>query len=923
MRSSGRRMRVNNWRRCGLIFVLFASMTRPQGGAQSPQPSGPKTPPAPVYSDEEKAFAAQIAELAPEDAKKTISNADASRITEGLYRALREIAVKASESDPHQAAILYQETAAVATRAGLPILAADASINQANNMLAAGEADESVAVFDRALAIYKDANAPPKKIASALQARAVVSLRLGDLQGTLGDDNEALRISRQLGDDLGIARSDNGLGNAYHAAGSWDEAEAAFAEALKITRAKGEKLGEAFVLNNLSTLHAAQGDYPLAVRYCEESLKIKREMGNKVNLPSSLINLADYDDALGKDAEANRALNEAAQIGLDLNIKQTVSKATAEMGIIQLEHHHPESALTLLEQALDLSKDSEDIGGQAEDMYKIAEAHLELKHYDQALKFSKDAADVSRSAGLIEQLSDAAYDAAQAYLAMGQLKDARGALEESISAIEQLRGNIAGGAAARQTFLSNKADPYRLLVSVAATQGDWAAALDSAERGKGRILLDLYTDNGISTSTSLTSAERAEETRLRSRFLSLDMQFDRQASSPNFDSVKKIALDASRLEAKTGLLKFQEELYTRHPELRLRRADFTALKARDMQALIPDRATALVEYELTPAGSYLLVVTRGAENSAEVHGYKLAASTEDLTRHVRRYHEQLANRDPEFAAESRWLYRALLSPSFAQLRGVTSLVVVPDGVLWQLPFQALQRADGKFLVESAAIDYVPSLAVLSALKTLNPRAHKGRTLLAMGNPGGDTEEQADEAVALEKIYGSKNTRTLLGQAATVEKFREISPAFDVVHIAAHGNFDDRDPMSSHMLLAAESARPQAGWLRAREIQSMQLKAELVVLSGCETGKGSFEDGEGLVGMSWATLAAGAHGSLASAWRVEASSTTQMMIAFHQKMLQDVNKAESLRRAELKLLHSEKYGHPFYWAAFVLMGDGTA
>jgi CHAT domain-containing protein len=76
-------------------------------------------------------------------------------------------------------------------------------------------------------------------------------------------------------------------------------------------------------------------------------------------------------------------------------------------------------------------------------------------------------------------------------------------------------------------------------------------------------------------------------------------------------------------------------------------------------------------------------------------------------------------------------------------------------------------------------------------------------------------------------------------------------------------------------------------------------------------------------MSWATLAAGAHGSLASAWRVEASSTTQMMIAFHQKMLQDVNKAESLRRAELKLLHSEKYGHPFYWAAFVLMGDGTA
>jgi len=905
---------------CGVTWVLFAGMVLGAGG-QAPQGGG-TTAGKPAYTDAEKAFAAQIGAMPLADARKAISSADASQVTEGLFRALRELGIKALDSDPDQAVVLFEEGQAVATRAGLPILAADAQVNVATSKLAAGEADESVAVFDEALAVYKAAGAPPKKIAGLLLARATASLRLGDLQASVADDKEALRISRELGDDVAVARADNGLGNAYHAAGNWAEAEAALAEALKIARAKGEKLGEAFVLNNLSTVHAAQGDFPLAIRYCEEGLKIKREVGNKVSLPSSLINLADYYDVEGREADARRVLTEAAQIGRDLDIKQAVSKATAEMGTIQLEHHHAEAALPLLEQALGLGKDSEDLGGQVEDMYEIGEAHLELKQYDLALKFSKDAIEASRGAGLLEQLSDASLEVAKTYLAMGQLKEARAALEESIGAIEELRGNVAGGATERQQFLSGKADPYRLLVSVAAMQGDWAAALDGSEKAKGRILLDLYTESGMGSSALLTEAERAEESRVRGRFVSLDMQFDRQASLPNFDPVKKSALDASRHEAKTALVKFREELYARHPELRVRRADFTALTARNMQALIPERTTALLEYELTPNGNYLFVVTRGGADNAEIHGLRLAVSSEELTRHVRRYHEQLASRNPDFAEESRWLYRALLSPARVLLRDVNSLVIVPDGMLWQVPFQALMRGDGKFLVESAAIDYVPSLAVLGALKSLAVGGHRARTLLAMGNPGGETEEQADEALALKKLYGEKNARTLIGKAATLGRFREISPTSDVVHIAAHGIFDDHDPMSSHMVLAAESGQPQDGWLRAREIQGMQLKAELVVLSGCETGKGSFQDGEGLVGMSWAALAAGAHGSLASAWRVEASSTTEMMIAFHQNMLQGVSKAESLRRAELKLLHGDKYGHPFYWAAFVLMGDGT-
>jgi len=905
-------------RRSEFSLILCAALA-PCMRAQTAQPA---TPAPPAYSESDHSFATQIAALPIDDALKAIAAADAAKMNEGLYRALHEIGAKAKDGDPRREEAIFKEDEAVATRAGLPILAADAHLNQASSKVEEGEVFESIAVFEQALEMYKASNAPLSKAAGVMLSRAIVYLRLGDLQAAIADDKEVKRIGQQLGDEVTVARADNGLGNAYVAEGSYSEAEETFAEALKIARAHGEKLGEAFVLNNLSMLHADENDLPTAVRFCEQSLEIKRKVGSKANLVTSFINLADFYDIEGRDADANRALTEAAQISREINNKQGVAKATAAMGIFKLEHHHPQEALKLLQQGYELGLDSEDLGGQAVDLRKMAEAYFDLKDYPNALEFSQKAVTIDQSAGLLDQLSDDDFVKGRTFFALKQLKESRKALEESISAIEQLRNNVSGGTKGRQTFMAAKSDAYRLLAVVAAMEGEWPIALDSSDRGKGRMLLDLFTGNGLSADASLTDAERANEANLRSRYHSIDMQIDRQASQPGVDPMQRNSLEGRLKEAKINLANFRDQLYARHPDLRLRRADFNTLTTKDLQSLIPDRSTALLEYELTASGDYLFVVTRGAGESAEIYGYKMTGNANDLERHVRHFHEQLASRDPEFGAEARWLYTTLIGPARVHMRNVTTLVIVPDGVLWQVPFQALRQANGRFLVEDAAIDYVPSLAVLSALKSTPQNRHGARTLLAMGNPGGETQEEADEVAALEKLYGHENASIFVGKAATVGQFREKSPNADMVHIAAHGIFDDHEPLSSHMQLAPENSQPRAGWLRASEIQSMQLHAELVVLSGCETGKGSFEDGEGLVGMSWAALAAGAHGSLASSWRVEASSTTEMMLAFHQGILHGTDKAESLRRAEINLIHTGKHTHPFYWAGFVLMGDGA-
>jgi len=886
-------------------------------------PTAPATPPAPQFSEAEMGFAKQLVAMRQQDALQAIEEADAARITEGLFRAVRQIGFKQAEEDPHTARSIFMEAEAIATRAKLPILAADSHANLARQISLDGDPYEAITVYNQALAMYQAANAPPKNRANAILNRAMSYLDMGDFQSTIDDDNEGMRLSRQIGDEVAVARAENGMGNALRDLGRFSEAEAAFTDALRIARANNQRLGEAFVLNNMSMLHETEGDYPTAIKFCEQSLAIKREVGTKFNIATSLINLANYYDLDKRDKDAQRMLMEAAQIGREIKMKSITAKATAEMGVIELEHHHPAAALKLLQEGRYIGADVEDKEGLAETVRIMAEANFDLKNYAESLRHAKYAADFCRRWGMAEQLFNADYVEGRAYLALKQLKEARAALEESIATIERMRDNVSGGAAARQRFMEKRTEPYRLLALVASMQKDWPVALNSSERGKGRILLDVFTGNGLTVDAALSDDERAEEARMRSRFVALDMQADRQASMPEVDPSQRIALDESVNKARAELAAYRQQLYVHHPELRIRRADFTPLSLKDMQALIPDRTTVLLEYELTESGNYLYAVTRGEGETAAIHGYKLAVTANDLDKRVRQYHDQLASRDPEFGVNARWLYDALIAPAQAQLRNAKTLVVVPDGVLWQAPFQTLQRPDGHYLLEQAAVDYVPSLAVLQALKASVPRQHPAFTVLAMGNPGGQTQEQADETLAVSKLYGPKNARTLIGKAATLDEFLKASPGYDVVHIAAHGVFDDHEPMSSHMLLASSSGAPQAGWLRAREIQAMRLEAELVVLSGCETGKGSFEDGEGLVGMSWATLAAGAHGSLASAWRVEASSTTELMIAFHRNMLHGLSKAESLRMAELQVMHSDKYAHPFYWAAFVLMGDGVA
>jgi len=197
----------------------------------------------------------------------------------------------------------------------------------------------------------------------------------------------------------------------------------------------------------------------------------------------------------------------------------------------------------------------------------------------------------------------------------------------------------------------------------------------------------------------------------------------------------------------------------------------------------------------------------------------------------------------------------------------------------------------------------------------------------------DPLPEAEQQVrALARIYGPAHSQIFVGPSASEEQFKSRAQDYDVLHLATHGILDDRSPMYSHLLLApTPGATQEDGVLEARELMNLELRADLVVLSACETARGRVSRGEGMIGLTWALFVAGAPTTVVSQWKVRSDSTAQLMIEFHRRLRSDSPRpagsarpnsvAEALRAAALKLKRDGRYQHPFHWAGFVVVGAG--
>jgi CHAT domain-containing protein len=390
---------------------------------------------------------------------------------------------------------------------------------------------------------------------------------------------------------------------------------------------------------------------------------------------------------------------------------------------------------------------------------------------------------------------------------------------------------------------------------------------------------------------------------------------------------------------------FQTAMYAAHPGMKMRRGEMDPIHADEVQRLAGP-ATAFLEFALTKDKLFAFVFS-GRPESSKAPGPRVfvqPVSEKKLESLVHGFREQLANRDLGFRAVAAQLYRIVLGDATSSLKGITRLVVIPDGVLWELPFQALVDPSGRYVLDRYSISYAPSLTALKymmATKTQLRQTVGPIQLLAMGNPTwstGDVERvkavyrdqnlgnlplAETEVRQLTKLYGEGRSHVYIGREALESRFKAEAAQSGVLHLATHGILNNASPLYSYLLLAHDdNSSADDGLLEAWELLEMKLHAELAVLSACETARGRVGPGEGMIGFSWALFVAGVPVTVLSQWKVASDSTSQLMLSFHQNRLKNLSDAEALRLAAIKVRRNAAFQHPFYWAPFIVIGAGT-
>jgi CHAT domain-containing protein/tetratricopeptide (TPR) repeat protein len=811
-----------------------------------------------------------------------------------------------------------------------------------------GDYSRALDAYQKALAVFTERKSLPR-VALALS-------QIGELYSTLTDYEQArdyfqrsLLVSEQANRPYGRAEALKAIGNSYRRQGNYSQALYYLSQGLKLLEESGRKFGLAGALTEMGDLYLLQGDETQALEFYHRSQALFDELGSKDNIAALIARDGTLQQRRGNYAQALIAYQQSLDLYKSTGNKLGIAEAHATIGDSYLLVQQPERALASYRESLALFEEIGNKNGVASAMTGIARVEQTRNDHAKALSYSEQAAALASKTGNLELLWEINSVIGKSQVALKQPDRARQSFEQAVAAIELLRSQTAGGELARRYFLEQRLAPYHSLIALLVGQGKQSEALAWAERSKARVLLDVIQSGRLDVSRAMTAAEQEQERKLRAEIISLNTQVIRNSQSDKPDQVRLADLKSLREKARLNYEAFQTSLYAEHPELKVQRGEAPVIKTEEIAALLPDAGSALLEYVVMDDATYLFAVTRGEkQTAAHIQVYTLPIKRAELAKQTESFRQQLAGRDLAFRKTAEKLSDLLLRPAQSQLAGKQNLVIVPDDMLLGLPFQALVMQSNRFLIEQAALSYAPSLTVLRQMTKRRPgvQPNSGPSeLLALGNPllGKETIERArlalrdekldplpeaeEEVKALAHLYGPTHSKVYVGADAREDLAKAQASQVSVLHFATHGILNNAAPMYSHLALA-QGDKNEDGLLEAWELMELHLKADLVVLSACETARGRFGAGEGMIGLTWALFVAGVPSTVVSQWQVESASTRDLMVNFHRGLSSPARsgkakttKTEALRQAALKVMKNPETSHPFYWAGFVLVGDG--
>ncbi|MCA9792656.1 MAG: CHAT domain-containing protein, partial [Candidatus Eremiobacteraeota bacterium] len=502
--------------------------------------------------------------------------------------------------------------------------------------------------------------------------------------------------------------------------------------------------------------------------------------------------------------------------------------------------------------------------------------------------------------------------------------DKQGAIRDFKAAtglLETLITNLNPTAAGANRLRDERSDVYDHLARLQIEQGkpeDALLTIDAAQQLQTVANFASRIRGKDAASEKKLTEAREEQT--RSQSLQTELQA-MQALPAEQQRPEQIARTQRLLaDSKAAFLQKVRELRTANPEYS-RVLSVNPIEFGRLQKSIPPQM-AVVQYFPTDQRLYIFVVTADAFRLREVN-----IKDSEITELVKSFRRQMAAKDSK--ANFTWtsaqaaplvdtltqLHQALIDPIEQDIASSQVVGFIPSGELHYMPLQALARkkADGspEFLIErkkvvslSKATDLV---SMANRAKVANPQ------LVAFGNPDGTLPGAGEESREIAALFGSKAIFT--EAKATEKQLIASTPGAAYLHLATHGNLSNRDPNSSYLVMAGDEK------LTPPDIFGLPLEnTRLVTLSACETALGGPNPGADITSLAEAFWAAGPPTVVASLWRVSDDSTRELMLEAYTRLKKGESPAAAFQAAQVKLLHSPKYAHPFYWAPFMVYGD---
>ena len=863
---------------------------------------------------------------------------------------------------------------------------ADEHFAKANQLYKEGRVSAACEMFKKSVEAERNSQNPRLLYLSAeLGWAGYCYLNLGQYDKAIKYYEEALVINKKLGREDNVLNSLNGIGRVYESWGQYDKAIKYYEESLTIVRKLGQEDKIATVLNGIGLVYNSWGQYDKGVRYFEEALNIAKRLGRESDIAAYLHNIGlvyyewgRYDEAIKYFEEAlnvtrkigqediiayvlnsigrvyylweqyDRAIKyyeEALNIDIKLVKPNGIAMGLRHIGLVYHEWGRYDEAIKYFERALTISRKLNIERDVADVSNSIGHVYRTLGRYDEAIKYYEETLIIARKSGMKANISIVLNNIGGVYYSLKDYGKAVRYFLESVALKEKLRKTAKGDI--RRDYLESQLDTYQYLISAYIRLSDFGNAFSTIELSRAKLLAEQISGSEDVTIPSIKEIQKAMPEKSAVLIYANMSLKDKIIMAVTKEGIRGIELDSSLLNAFSG--KNGDEVNAVLKGLR-----GIKITGKEKEGELREEKKGTVGLDEIINYYRTLLISPSGEGS----GIKV---------------KEAGVKGGRLGEMSRMLYDLLIKPVMFELKGKTSLTILPDGVLGFLPFESLIDGEGKFLAEAYEIKYAQSMAVMDII---NKRKYTGKRkpLLAFGGAiydrmtyTADMVKNGKQISALGKkvhqkiasrgsirgAYASlgiaewsnipgtlsevkkiseivKGAMVYKGDEVTEDKVKDLSSRgelseYKVIHFAVHGLVVPEMPELSAVVLSQFKTESggEDGYLRMAEVAELKLNADFVNLSACETGLGKIYGGEGVVGLTQSFLIAGANGLSVSLWQVEDVSTSKFMTGLYE-LTEGKGMSYSAGVTEMKSRFikgdlGDSYKAPFYWAPFVYYG----